>query len=50
MAIIALAAHHESMGLFDLLGRVEWGAMPEVLAKAFSPMDLVFYGIAPYEG
>ena len=40
----------ESLGYFDTLTRINPAAIPDLMAATFSPMDLLFYGIAVYEG
>ena len=37
-------------GFFDTLANVNPAAIPDLMAATFSPMDLLFYGIAVYEG
>jgi hypothetical protein len=50
LAVIGLVAEQEQIALLSLLGRVDWGAVPGIMAATFNPMDLLFYGIAVYEG
>jgi len=49
-AVIGLVAVQEQTSVLAIWGVLEWGAVPGVMAATFSPMDLVFYGIAVYEG
>ncbi len=43
-------ADAEGMGVFEVLSSLGPAAMFELLKITFSPMDLLFYGIAVYEG
>jgi hypothetical protein len=47
---IGLLSHEYELGFFEMLGQFNYGATGELLAATFSPMDLLFYGIAIYEG
>jgi hypothetical protein len=38
------------MGFFEVLGRLDPAVSFELMKATFSPMDLLFYGIAVYEG
>ncbi|MBS1506976.1 MAG: hypothetical protein JSS79_10030 [Bacteroidetes bacterium] len=49
-SIIGFAAKQESMGIFAILTSLDYSLVPDVMIEAFSPMDLLFYGIAIYEG
>lgn len=49
-AVLGIVAGHEHVSFFTLLGRVRWTAVPQIMAATFSPMDVLFYGIALYEG
>ena len=48
--IVHFVGEAEGLGFFDTLTRISPAAIPELMAVTFSPMDLVFYGIAVYEG
>ena len=48
--IVHFVGEAEGLGFFDTLTRINPAAIPELMAITFSPMDLVFYGIAVYEG
>ena len=48
--IVHFVGEAEGLGFFDTLTRISPAAIPELMAITFSPMDLVFYGIAVYEG
>ena len=48
--IVHFVGEAEGLGFFDTLTRISPAAIPELMSITFSPMDLVFYGIAVYEG
>jgi len=48
--VVHFVGEAESLGFFDTLTRIKPAAIPELMAMTFSPMDLIFYGIAVYEG
>ena len=48
--IVHFVGQAEGLGFFEILTRISPAAIPELMAITFSPMDLVFYGIAIYEG
>jgi hypothetical protein len=48
--LIGLSAKQESVGVLDLLTTIDYSVVPQVMMETFSPMDLLFYGIAIYEG
>ena len=48
--IVHFVGQAEGLGFFETLTRISPAAIPELMALTFSPMDLVFYGIAVYEG
>ncbi len=50
LTIVGFASRGESAGFFATLLHVNFAAVPGVMVSAFSPMDLLFYGIALYEG
>jgi len=50
LAACASLAQYENMGFFDVLSRLDPDIALEIMAATFSPMDLLFYGIAVYEG
>lgn len=47
---LAFAAQQESVGYFEVFGFLNFDVIREVYVTSFSPMDLVFYAIAAYEG
>jgi len=48
--IVHFVGQADGLGFFETLTRINPAAIPELMAITFSPMDLVFYGIAVYEG
>ena len=50
LTIVHFVGQAEGLGFFETLTRISPAAIPELMAITFSPMDLVFYGIAVYEG
>lgn len=50
LSIIGFVANSEGIGLFDAILRFEYSFLPTLIADTFSPVDLLFYGIAIYEG
>jgi len=50
LAVCGMVATQEDMGLLDVLGQVDLQVALEMLRATFSPMDLVFYGLAVFEG
>lgn len=49
-SIIGYVANYEELGYFETLMLIDFTVVPEILVESFSPMDLLFYGIAIYEG
>jgi hypothetical protein len=45
-----LLADYQGIGVFDVISNLDTGIISEIMSATFSPMDLVFYGIAVYEG
>lgn len=50
LAVCIMVAQQESIGLGEVLGTLSMGAAVDLLVQTFSPMDLLFYGIAVYYG
>jgi len=48
--VVHFVSEAEGLGFFDTLSQINPAAIPELMMVTFSPMDLVFYGIAVYEG
>lgn len=49
-SIIGFVADAQGMGIFETLSVMDFGLIPQIMGETFSPMDLLFYGIAVYEG
>jgi hypothetical protein len=50
LTVCGFVAQQESLAFFDVLTRLDLGIAQELMAATFSPMDVLFYGIAVYEG
>ncbi len=47
---VGLAAHDQSIGYFEVLSSLNLDSIASIFAETFSPIDLLFYGLAIYEG
>ncbi len=47
--ICLVLAREKAMSLLDVVSRLNFGIVAELMQATFSPMDLLFYGIAIYE-
>jgi hypothetical protein len=50
LTVVHFVAQAEELGYLETLTRLRLSAIPELLIATFSPIDLLFYGIAIYEG
>ncbi|WP_147294231.1 hypothetical protein [Pontibacter diazotrophicus] len=50
LGICGFLAEENTLGYLEVLQTLEYSYMPELMVEAFSPMDVVFYGIALYQG
>lgn len=50
LSIIGFAAIEFNMGYFEVLSRINVSLLTDAMAAGFSPIDLLFYGLAVYEG
>lgn len=50
LAVCGLIANQEEMAFLDVLSQVDLGIAGQLMVATFSPMDLLFYGFAIYEG
>lgn len=50
LSIVGFVAIAENLGFFQTLLSIDYAVVPEIMVAAFSPIDLLFYGIAVYEG
>ncbi len=49
-SIFGLVANAQDLTLLETALYFDYAYLPELLSETFSPMDLLFYGIAIYEG
>lgn len=50
LSTVGFVAHNDGLGYWEVLGFINSSNILDVLFESFSPMDLLFYGIAIYEG
>ena len=50
LAILAIIASQEGLTYADVWSQIDLPTMVNLMTSTFSPIDLVFYGIAIYEG
>ena len=50
LSIIGYLANHAEITYFEALLYFDYAFLPQIMAETFSPIDLVFYGIAAYAG
>jgi hypothetical protein len=50
LAVVGLVSQQENIPFFALLSSLNFDIAKEMMVATFSPMDLLFYGIAVYEG
>jgi len=50
LSTVGFIADAEELSYLDVLFGIDYSLFPEIMAQTFSPMDLLFYGIAIYEG
>jgi hypothetical protein len=50
LAVCGMIAQQESLGFFAVFSSLDMQVIQELMVATFSPMDLLFYGIAVYEG
>lgn len=50
LAVCGMVAQQEDLGLLEILSRLDMQIAQELMTATFSPLDLLFYGIAVYEG
>lgn len=49
-SLVGFAAKSENVDVISILFSIDYSLVPAIMIEAFSPMDLLFYGIAVYEG
>ncbi|MBS2213659.1 hypothetical protein KEM09_19780 [Carboxylicivirga mesophila] len=47
---VGFYAHAESLSYIEVLSYLNFGIIIDILVESFSPMDILFYGIAVFEG
>lgn len=50
LTIVGYVAKEESLSFFETLSRLDYSLVPSLMLQTGSPIDLLFYGIAVYEG
>ena len=50
LSVCAMVSKHEDVSFFDILVRLNPEIIVDIFKTTFSPMDLLFYAIAIYEG
>jgi hypothetical protein len=50
LSIIGFIANAEELAYIETLLLFDYSYMPAIMKESFNPMDLIFYGIAIYEG
>lgn len=50
LSVCAIIAQEENLGYLEVLSRVDLQLAIDLMVETFSPMDLVFYGLALYYG
>jgi len=50
LATCGMVAQREDLAFLEILSRLDTRIIKKLMVAAFSPMDLLFYGIAVYEG
>lgn len=48
--IVGYVSVSEGYDFFELLGEIDFAVLLDIMVESFSPIDIVFYGIATYEG
>jgi hypothetical protein len=50
LSMVGFAANAEGLGYMELLFGIDYSIVPEIMMEGFSPMDVLFYGLAVYQG
>ena len=50
LSVVGFISIAEGIEYFETLAMIDYSLMPEIMMSTFSPIDLLFYGIAVYEG
>lgn len=49
-SMVGFASKSQDVNALQVLSLIDYSMIPELMLEAFSPMDVLFYGIAIYEG
>ena len=49
-SIVGFVAKSEGLGYFDTFSMIDYSMIPSIMMEAFSPLDILFYGLAVYQG
>jgi hypothetical protein len=49
-SLVGFYAKEEALNVFNVLGVIDYSVVPSIMIETFNPMDLLFYGLAVYEG
>jgi len=50
LSLVGFAANEEGYGYLETLRMIDYSIIPDIMLSTFSPMDILFYGLAIYEG
>jgi hypothetical protein len=50
LSVVGLSAQAEGIGYIEFMGLIDYSLVPQVMIETFSPMDILFYSLATYEG
>ncbi len=50
LSIVGFAAEYENLSYFDALAQIDYVVLFEIMGESFSFIDVIFYGIAAFEG
>lgn len=49
-SLVGFYAKEESLNAFNVLGVIDYSVVPSIMIETFNPIDLLFYGLAVYQG
>ena len=50
LSVIGFVSKQENLSILEVASKIDYAKLPELLMTTFSPVDVLFYGIAVYEG
>ena len=50
LSVLGFISIQEGINYFEVFGMIDYSKVPEIMISTFHPMDLLFYGLAVYEG